>query len=227
MLDGRHTPQNVTIYSFFLGTVFSASVFVGWYSKTFSQLGIFLAALSLFHELEYLFTALFNANILSLDSFLINNGQQYHIAHAAAIIEFLIEAYLFPNHKNIKLFYYIGFLAIVVGQIARSCAMWHAKHNFTHMIQYQKRKDHVLVTTGIYAYLRHPSYFGFYYWAAGTQILLCNPICLIGFLVAMHKFFSDRIREEELLLIKFFGNEYLEYQKKAFIWIPLINNLTH
>ncbi|CAG8770247.1 9883_t:CDS:2, partial [Gigaspora rosea] len=107
MLDGRHTPQNVTIYSFFLGTVFSASVFVGWYSKTFSQLGIFLAALSLFHELEYLFTALFNANILSLDSFLINNGQQYHIAHAAAIIEFLIEAYLFPNHKNIKLFYYI------------------------------------------------------------------------------------------------------------------------
>ncbi|CAG8519749.1 8085_t:CDS:2 [Dentiscutata erythropus] len=222
VLDGRNTPQNISIYSFLLGTVFSASVFVGWYSKTFSQLGIFLAALSLFHELEYLFTALFNADILSLDSFLINNGQQYHLAHTAAIIEFLIEAYLFPNSKNIKLFYFIGFIVVVVGQIARSCAMWHAKHNFTHMIQYHKRKEHVLVTTGIYAYLRHPSYFGFYYWAAGTQILLCNPICLIGFLVAMHRFFSDRIREEELLLIKFFGNEYLDYQKKAYTWIPLI-----
>ncbi|CAG8758386.1 11330_t:CDS:2, partial [Cetraspora pellucida] len=151
ILDGRNTPQNISVYSFALGAVFSASVFVGWYSETFSQLGVFLAALALFHELEYLFTALFNSNILSLDSFLINNGQQYHLAHSAAIIEFLIEAYLFPNYKSIKLFYFIGFLAVIVGQFARSCAMWHAKHNFTHTIQYQKRKDHVLVTTGIYA----------------------------------------------------------------------------
>ncbi|CAG8480590.1 15747_t:CDS:2 [Cetraspora pellucida] len=219
ILDGRNTPQNISVYSFALGAVFSASVFVGWYSETFSQLGVFLAALALFHELEYLFTALFNSNILSLDSFLINNGQQYHLAHSAAIIEFLIEAYLFPNYKSIKLFY---FIAVVVGQFARSCAMWHAKHNFTHTIQYQKRKDHVLVTTGIYAYLRHPSYFGFYYWAAGTQILLCNPVCFIGFLFAMNKFFSERIREEEYLLIKFFGNEYVDYQKRTCTWIPLI-----
>jgi protein-S-isoprenylcysteine O-methyltransferase len=88
---------------------------------------------------------------------------------------------------------------------------------------YHKRQDHVLITTGIYAYMRHPSYFGFYWWAVGTQLLLCNPICVFGFLYALHRFFKDRIEEEEPLLIKFFGNNYVEYKKKTQTYIPLIS----
>ena len=94
-----------------------------------------------------------------------------------------------------------------MGQLARSLAMWHAKSNFTHKIAYYKRQDHVLITTGIFAYIRHPSYFGFFWWAVGTQLLLCNPICILGFLFVLHRFFKDRIEEEELLLIRFFGTK--------------------
>lgn len=67
LLDGRNSPQNISIYSFGFGAMFGIFVTVVYYSETFSQLGIFLAALALFHELEYLITALFNAEKLSLD----------------------------------------------------------------------------------------------------------------------------------------------------------------
>ncbi len=41
---------------------------------------------------------------------------------------------------------------------------------------------------------RHPSYFGFFYWSVGSQILLCNPICLVGFTVSLWRFFNQRIK---------------------------------
>ena len=40
---------------------------------------------------------------------------------------------------------------------------------FTHLIQYSKRKDHVLVTDGPYRFVRHPGYAGWAIWAISTQ----------------------------------------------------------
>ncbi|RIA94507.1 farnesyl cysteine-carboxyl methyltransferase, mediates the carboxyl methylation step during C-termin [Glomus cerebriforme] len=223
IFDGRHTPQNISSYSFCFGIIFGGCLALAYYSETIPQLGIFFSALALFHELEYMMTALFKPDTINLDAFLLNNGNSYHIAHAAGITEFLIELYLFPASKSIRFLRYIGFIVVVIGQLARSIAMWHAKSNFSHKIAYHKRQDHVLITTGIYAYMRHPSYFGFYWWAIGTQLLLSNPICLLGFCYVLHRFFKDRIEEEEPLLIKFFGNDYIKYQKKTRTYIPLIN----
>ena len=53
--------------------------------------------------------------------------------------------------------------------------------------------------------------------------MLLNIICLIGFPIGLYMFFSDRIIEEEGLLIEFFGNDYIEYKKKVGILIPFIN----
>ncbi len=38
--------------------------------------------------------------------------------------------------------------------------MIHAHNNFSHILAYKKRTDHELVTTGVYAWTRHPSYVG-------------------------------------------------------------------
>ena len=53
--------------------------------------------------------------------------------------------------------------------------------------------------------------------------MLLNIICLIGFPFGLYMFFSDKIIEEEGLLIEFFGNDYIEYKKKVGILIPFIN----
>jgi len=34
---------------------------------------------------------------------------------------------------------------------------------------------------------------------------------------------ADCIRQEEVLLIKFFGDEYVDYRKKVGVWIPFIS----
>ena len=36
-------------------------------------------------------------------------------------------------------------------------------------------------------------------------------------------FFKDRILDEEILLIQFFGNEYIKYKRKVPILIPFIH----
>ncbi len=46
--------------------------------------------------------------------------------------------------------------------------------NFNLNIEDKKRDDHVLVTHGIYQYIRHPAYFGFFYWSIATQVVLVS-----------------------------------------------------
>lgn len=107
----------------------------------------------------------------------------------------------------------IGFILVLIGQFSRSLAMITAQSNFTHNIATEKSKTHKLVTRGIYGVMRHPSYFGFWCWAVGTQMVLLNPISFVGYALFLRSWFSDRIDYEEETLREFFGKEYVEYAK--------------
>ena len=47
---------------------------------------------------------------------------------------------------------------VVIGQFIRSLAMVTCGESFNHLIQTERKDNHVLVTHGIYKYLRHPRY---------------------------------------------------------------------
>ncbi|GJJ72477.1 protein-S-isoprenylcysteine O-methyltransferase [Entomortierella parvispora] len=223
LFDGQNSPQNIAVYGFGLGALFGGSIVLATIVKTsIPQFWLFLAALGVFHALEYIAIALFNPMKLKLDSFLLNHSPEYTIATASGITEFLIELYFFPQLKSWSWINKIGLVMVIVGQIARTLAMFSAKSNFSHHVEYYKEEHHVLVTGGIYSVLRHPSYFGFYYWALGSQLMMMNPVCLIGFAGALHHFFSDRIVYEEKLLVRFFGQDYRDYQARTRTGLPLI-----
>ncbi|KAI9474020.1 MAG: Isoprenylcysteine carboxyl methyltransferase family-domain-containing protein [Benjaminiella poitrasii] len=224
IFDGKNSPQNISVYGFLLGMVCSAGLMFACVSNTaIPQFGIFLAALALFHFLEYIATALFNADKLTLDSYLINHSAHYHAAHAAALVEFLVEYYFFPQWKRCGWINYAGFLLVALGQGCRTVAMFSARHNFSHHIVDYKEKDHILVQHGIYSIIRHPSYFGFYWWAIGVQVLLINPVCLVLFVYWLHRFFSERIQYEEYTLSRFFGQEWAQYKAKTPTMMPFIH----
>ena len=100
--------------------------------------------------------------------------------------------------------------------------MFTAGKSFDHIIQTERNDDHVLVTWGIFGTMRHPSYVGWYMWSVGTQLVLCNPVCLVAYTIVSWNFFNDRIQYEEYMLINFFGDAYIEYQKKVPTGLPFM-----
>lgn len=182
---------------------------------------IYWISLWTFHFLDFLMTFLFNYHIVSFSSTLLNHSYAYWIACAVACGEYWIEAYLFPEMKTCLPVIFAGIVVILVGQFFRTCAMATAKGNFNHIVQDQKQAGHQLVTHGVYKILRHPSYFGFFWWSVGTQITLANPVCVFAFAYASWSFFADRIPYEEYHLMRFFS-DYAEYRKRTYIGIPFI-----
>ena len=163
----------------------------------------FISALSLFHFLEYYITALYNPRYANVSAFLLSqNGTAYNSAHTAALLECIWTSIVAPNWQtrvsNSKVIL-LGLALIIIGQITRSTAMAHASTNFNHTVQTHKNSGHALVTTGVYSHLRHPSYFGFFWWGLGTQLVLGNAICFVAYAIILWGFFRSRIKSESWL----------------------------
>jgi len=94
--------------------------------------------------------------------------------------------------------------------------------NFDHIVMQERKEGHQLVTDGIYAYLRHPSYFGFFHWSIAAQLLLANPIMICACAFASRQFFQGRIGPEEEVLVASYGLEYSEFCKRTPIGIPFV-----
>ncbi|KAH7117882.1 prenyl cysteine carboxyl methyltransferase-like protein Ste14 [Dendryphion nanum] len=185
----------------------------------------FIGTLCIFHFLEFWTTARYNTPSAKTGSFLLTNGSQYRRAHSLALVETLITSYFFPGWQarvNPPWIIALGIVLILVGQVARSLAMVQAGTNFNHQVQSRKNEGHELVKDGLYAYFRHPSYFGFFWWGLGTQIALGNTFSFIAYSAILWYFFKKRITNEEIYLVSFFGKDYEDYRARTPVWIPFI-----
>lgn len=217
--DGTKSLSGISLRAFLLGTTFGATVITTTLLTTiaptpFWRVPFFLAALSLFHFLEYYVTARYNTRYASVGAFLLtSNGWAYNVAHGSAVVECIVAHFFWPEGSRVgrllcitepvfgtkvSLVLVVGFGLTIVGQVVRTMAMAQAASNFNHHVQSQHQEGHVLVKTGLYGYLRHPSYFGFFWWGLGTQLVLGNVVCFVGYTVVLWKFFSTRIKREFL-----------------------------
>ncbi|EGG19464.1 hypothetical protein DFA_00041 [Cavenderia fasciculata] len=210
----KHGAAKTVCIAYALGIAMGVGISVYFYSDSFPTFGLYLTSLSIFHLWEYIWVSMYDTSNLSSESFLLNHSREYHLALLVGFSEFWIEWYLFPSLKQFGWISFIGLIGSLGGQALRTVAMITAGRNFSHLIQEEKRKHHKLVTNGIYQYIRHPSYCGWFIWSVSTQLLMFNPICILGFAYVSWQFFSDRIDYEEDTLIEFFGNDYKEYKKK-------------
>ncbi|KAH7038181.1 isoprenylcysteine carboxyl methyltransferase [Microdochium trichocladiopsis] len=249
MPGGRKSLEGIAVRSFCLGMVLAASSSTTTTTTTtrtspFWRLPFFFASLAIFHFLEFYTTARYSTADATIKSFLLTaNWPAYAIAHSSASLECLLTNLAFPHRASpsslISLFLtpflpaalipslnavllLAGISLVLVGQAIRSAAMAEAGPSFNHVVQHRKRDTHVLVTTGCYAHLRHPSYFGFFWWAVGTQLVLGNVLCLAAYVAVLWHFFSSRVRAEESSLVRFFGRDYVEYQRRVGTKMPFI-----
>lgn len=198
--NGKRSLAGIALRAFCLGCtavlgLYTTILFVYLDSRLWRP-WLFLSTLSIFHFLEFYTTAAYNTPSAFISSFLLTNGDQYRMAHTVAFIETCITSYFLPGwqariHGPVGVALGLGMIA--VGQAIRSTAMAQAGTNFNHMVQSKKNDGHELVTTGLYAHFRHPSYFGFFWWGIGTQVMLGNTVCLPVYTGVLWYFFNRRI----------------------------------
>jgi protein-S-isoprenylcysteine O-methyltransferase len=277
---GKKSLSGISLRAFVLGMLLGSSAILALllasHHNSLWRAPYFAATLSAFHFLEFYITATYNTPAATTAAFLLSaNGTAYNAAHALAFLETITSHWLFaypsllPAGTPRNTLLASGFASLVLGQVARSLAMAQAGTNFNHTVQMKKATDHTLVTDGIYAWLRHPSYFGFYWWGVGGQVVLGNWICCAGYAVILWRFFNRRIKrksslffffgsrrmpffffsgigsvaekeinksyngslfanlnlvtkDEEKLLIEFFGQDYIDYRTRTGVGIPFI-----
>ncbi|KXJ94754.1 isoprenylcysteine carboxyl methyltransferase [Microdochium bolleyi] len=244
---GKKSLSGIATRSFCLGMTLAASVMALLWLLLFTtsplwRLPFFFAALSVFHFLEFYTTAAYSTRDATVKSFLLTaNWPAYAIAHASASVECLVtNTLLFPPSRypttaassswlpsslasyTSQVLLLAGVSLVILGQTIRSAAMVEAGPSFNHVVQHRKRDSHVLVTTGVYGHLRHPSYFGFFWWAVGTQLVLGNVVCLVAYVAVLWTFFSSRVKVEEAALVRFFGREYEDYKTRVGTKMPFI-----
>ena len=218
----HHKYQYIAGFSLIL--IFSYSITIIFITKTiYYQFFCYLITLCIYHYTEFFSELLFHFQDLQKDAFLIYQNKNWVISTSASFIETLLGTYFFHKYKNIKILFILGLLMTIVGQYFRIAALFTGKSNFTHKIQIKKRKNHVLVKYGIYKICRHPSYFGFFIWSVGIEIMCVNPICTIAFTYILFLFFKNRTEFEEEYLIRFFGMEYIKYRREVSSLMPFTN----
>lgn len=202
---------------------------------------IYLALLSAFHFAEWYITVVYRPKEVSADSWVINHSKAYTIAQIAATVEYWVVAAFSAFMPSLStafnlpvvsllllLIDCLSFLSCLMAMFLRILSMVTAGDNFSHRVMTSKESQnpqHHLVTTGLYAYLRHPSYFGWFYWAVCSQVFLRNVCCSVGFFLFSVKFFSNRIVFEEGFLMKIYGKEYETYAEATPIGIPFVRTL--
>jgi len=107
----------------------------------------------------------------------------------------------------------IGLVLLIAGVVVRVSAIQMLGAFFTSLVTI--RKDHQLITSGLYRYVRHPGYTGALVAHAGLGLAFGSVVSItlstLPFIVAA----LYRMRVEEAALKNRFGEEYLNYIAKT------------
>jgi protein-S-isoprenylcysteine O-methyltransferase Ste14 len=115
---------------------------------------------------------------------------------------------------------WIGLCVIVVGIIIRWTAILTLRKYFT--VNVVIHSDHRIIKTGLYRFIRHPSYSGAIVSFCGLGLAFYNWISIIVLAIPITFAFLKRIRLEEQALLSAFGEEYANYRKVSWILFPWI-----
>ncbi len=109
-----------------------------------------------------------------------------------------------------------------VGLVACSCTLvlWtfhNLGRNLTDTVV--TRRDHTLVVSGPYQYVRHPFYIAIALQILGGSLVTANWFILLAGMVPL-AFLATRTRIEEQKLVDRFGPEYQDYMRRVGRFVP-------
>jgi len=130
---------------------------------------------------------------------------------------------LFPGfdvRENFAVYFWIGIALIWIGILLRAWCVRTLGRFFNTSLVLQK--EHALVTSGPYRFVRHPSYAAGLITMSGLGIALGNGISLAVLVAAALLVYVPRIRAEESMLQQAFGAAFEAYKKRSWRLVPFV-----
>jgi protein-S-isoprenylcysteine O-methyltransferase Ste14 len=118
---------------------------------------------------------------------------------------------------------FFGVFLGVTGIFIRCAAFYTLGRFFTRTLQ--EAENHILITDGIYKYIRHPGYLSDFLIFFGVAMALGNWIPVLFVIIAYPIVYFYRIKTEEKMLIEIFGEAYIHYQKHSWMVFPSFNEI--
>ena len=112
----------------------------------------------------------------------------------------------------------VGLLVMTIGIVVRSTAI--AQLGRFHTPNVAVLADHQVKVTGLYRYVRHPSYLGALIAFGGFGLALSNWLSLLLIVLVTPAIYLHRIREEEGALTAALGDDYRDYCRRTKRLIP-------
>jgi protein-S-isoprenylcysteine O-methyltransferase Ste14 len=112
---------------------------------------------------------------------------------------------------------WIGLALLAMGSLVRLWPVFVLGRRFSGLAAIQR--DHELVTTGIYRYVRNPSYLGMLETSVGWALLFRAGVGILITALSVIPLVA-RIRSEERLLGEHFGAEYESYRAHTWRLLP-------
>lgn len=107
----------------------------------------------------------------------------------------------------------IGGLSALIGLVFFRWTHHTLGKNWSLMLELMK--NHELVTSGPYKYVRHPMYASIYLTHVGFLILTSNWLVGVLFLAPFTILYIVRVRSEEQMMLERFGEKYQNYMKRT------------
>jgi protein-S-isoprenylcysteine O-methyltransferase Ste14 len=106
-------------------------------------------------------------------------------------------------------------------------ALWlfwrsHADLGQNWSVTLEVRKEHQLVTRGVYRLIRHPMYLSIWLWCVAQGLLLENWLAGWSVFVTFSAMYFLRTPREEQMMREFFGDEYRAYSSRTGRLFPQI-----
>jgi protein-S-isoprenylcysteine O-methyltransferase Ste14 len=114
----------------------------------------------------------------------------------------------------------IGFIFVLIGASVALSARKTLGANWANAHEYQVKKKQELVTIGVYSLIRHPIYSGLCLVFIGGELVAQSYLVVIGFVLLSLGYWQAR--QEEAILLKHFGKQYLNYMKHTKMFIPFL-----
>jgi protein-S-isoprenylcysteine O-methyltransferase len=113
-----------------------------------------------------------------------------------------------------------GLSLMAIGIVVRSTAIFQLGRFHTPNVAI--RADHRLLDTGLYAYVRHPSYLGALIAFFGLSLAINNWLSVVAIMAVTPLIYLYRMHEEDAALLAAFGDSYRAYCQRTKRLIPWV-----